>query len=121
MTYNAPCNAALNQIAIALCLWLGGGRTIIKDNDEKSLSSSFVLGITFTLVLAVCSIALAKTSFFSAWHISPLILGIVLSIVVASVLRGFGVRIIDECRSGVDSAVKSFCAWGLSCMGFLSL
>ncbi len=84
----------------------------------KKAYTSFVLGITFTLVLAVCSIALAKTSFFSAWHISPLILGIVLSIVVASVLRGFGVRIIDECRSGVDFSGKKLLRLGIILYGF---
>ena len=44
----------------------------------KTSYASFILGVGLTLMLAACSIALAKTSVISSWHISPLILGIVL-------------------------------------------
>lgn len=84
----------------------------------KTSYASFILGVGLTLVLAVCSIVLAKTSIISTWHISPLILGIVLSIVVASVLRGFGATIIDKCKSGVDFSGKKLLRLGIILYGF---
>lgn len=84
----------------------------------KTSYASFIVGVSLTLVLAVCSIALAKTSIVSSWHISPLILGIVLSIIVASVLRGFGATIIDKCKSGVDFSGKKLLRLGIILYGF---
>ena len=84
----------------------------------KTSYASFILGVGLTLVLAVCSIALAKTSIISSWHISPLILGIVLSIIVASVLRGLGATIIDKCKSGVDFSGKKLLRLGIILYGF---
>ena len=84
----------------------------------KTSYASVIVGVGLTLVLAVCSIALAKSSLFSSWHISPLILGIVLSILVASVLRGFGATIIDKCKSGVDFSGKKLLRLGIILYGF---
>lgn len=84
----------------------------------KTSYASFILGVGLTLMLAVCSIALAKTSVISSWHISPLILGIVLSILVASVLRGLGARVVDKWKSGVDFSGKKLLRLGIILYGF---
>lgn len=84
----------------------------------KASYVSFILGVGFTLVLAACSIALAKTSIISVWHISPLILGIVLSIAVAGVCSVFGLRIVDKWRSGVDFSGKKLLRLGIVLYGF---
>lgn len=81
-------------------------------------TSYAIVGVGLTLMLAACSIALAKTSLFSSWHISPLILGIVLSVIVASVLRGLGATIIDKCKSGVDFSGKKLLRLGIILYGF---
>lgn len=84
----------------------------------KTSYASFILGVGLTLMLAACSIALAKTSVISSWHISPLILGIVLSILVASVLRGLGARVVDKWKSGVDFSGKKLLRLGIILYGF---
>ena len=81
-------------------------------------ASYAIVGVGLTLMLAACSIALAKSSLFSSWHISPLILGIVLSVIVASVLRGLGATIIDKCKSGVDFSGKKLLRLGIILYGF---
>lgn len=81
-------------------------------------TSYAIVGVGLTLMLAACSIALVKSSLFSSWHISPLILGIVLSVIVASVLRGLGATIIDKCKSGVDFSGKKLLRLGIILYGF---
>lgn len=84
--------------------------------------ASFALGLGITLILALCSMGLARLGVFASAHISPLIIAIVLGMLVAGILGVIATRHAGlspaRYKSGIDFSAKRLLRFGIILYGF---
>lgn len=87
-----------------------------------SHATSFIVGLSLTLIIALFSMGLSRAEMFASLHISPLIIAIVLGMLCSGILGILAMRhaifSITRYKSGIDFSAKRLLRFGIILYGF---